>query len=1002
MASAASNCSAPSAPTFISASASVTGSAQVTLTWSAPSNSGTITRYGVGLFDPTNLNNAPKKYFLPNDSQATGLIDSVISTTKVMSMQIQAPNVALGQRYIAKIHAYNGCQVVSPEGFLGYSTWSPPSVTLSPLQPASAPTNVGATPGNGSASVSWLKPANSGYSEITDYQVTATPSSATCNSKGQLSCSFTTLTNGVAYTFIVRAVTAAGFGVASLKSNVVTPAGNPGAPTQVRAIAHSKSLTISWLAPASNGGSPITQYQVQLVGTLLGCSTTTTLTCTVAGLTNSTSYSITVTASNGIGISGPSVIVNATPADVPSAPNSVIAVSATMSAVVSWGVPASDGGSAITSYRVTASPGSASCTTTSALNCTVTGLVAGTSYYFTVTPINGQGTGASAMSAAIEIGLPSSPSVIMVTPGEKSLHVAWQPSQGNGLVVSSYIVTATPGSFQCVWTTASGNLTTPSCTINNLANGTSYQVAVVAQNSLGNSQAGTAASAIMPVGSSSESLNVTATSDNSSSTVSWSSPLYVGTLGQSNYFTVTANPGGASCTSTFTSSSSLTNRWSCTVTGLANGTSYTFSVVETNSSGAGLVSAPSAVVMIGLPQAPTAVSAVPANSQATVSWTGPSTGGPVSSYLVTSSPGGYTCTVTSGTNCVVTGLANNVTFSFTVVSKNSWGTSSDSARSNSVTPGAPPLAPVVLTPVPGNQSLSISWVAAATNGGSPIQTYTVTLSPGSGTCTVSTTNCVISQLTNFTTYTITVIAKNVQGIVSPGSTPVTGYPKTPPSINVRVFSVNYRNVVVTVASTIPSGDQLQSINCSWGDGWTFTATAGTNNYSRNYGGDGSWTISCLLSDNYGQTASSSVGVQEAAQHAVTLYNNWNLAASKGGPSDSLTAKMYFTVGQGITALTQIKTGSDAWKSYHPRGEVQIVSIYVNGNLAYQGQQNQNYDGVTCVYTYNFLIGAHTGDVVEIEVDARGVSNKISDIWISNSSQIGASGDLLAGELYGLS
>ena len=54
---------------------------------------------------------------------------------------------------------------------------------------------------------------------------------------------------------------------------------------------------------------------------------------------------------------------------------------------VAWSAPKSDGGSAVTSYIATASPGGATCTTTGATLCTITGLDDGTAYRVAVAAI---------------------------------------------------------------------------------------------------------------------------------------------------------------------------------------------------------------------------------------------------------------------------------------------------------------------------------------------------------------------------------------------------------------------------------------------------------------------------------------------------------------------------------------------------------------------------------------------------------------------------------------
>ena len=121
--------------------------------------------------------------------------------------------------------------------------------------------------------------------------------------------------------------------------------------------------------------------------------TTATLSCTVSDLTNGTTYTFTVVASNAIGASDASDPSDElVPATVPGAPVGVAGIAGDGEVTVSWVAPLDDGGLVITEYTVTAIPGDRHCTTAST-TCVVTGLTNDTPYRFIVVATNSLGDG---------------------------------------------------------------------------------------------------------------------------------------------------------------------------------------------------------------------------------------------------------------------------------------------------------------------------------------------------------------------------------------------------------------------------------------------------------------------------------------------------------------------------------------------------------------------------------------------------------------------------------
>lgn len=89
------------------------------------------------------------------------------------------------------------------------------------------------------------------------------------------------------------------------------------------------------------------------------------------------------------------------------------------------------------------------------------------------------------------------------------------------------------------------------------------------------------------------------------------------------------------------------------------------------------------------PSAPKAVQAIGGDGLATVTWSKPATGGKIAQYLITSHPSDKTCH-TPQTVCVITGLTNGTTYSFTLTATNETGTGPASRSSNKVTPKSLP------------------------------------------------------------------------------------------------------------------------------------------------------------------------------------------------------------------------------------------------------------------------------------------------------------------------
>ncbi len=424
------------------------------------------------------------------------------------------------------------------------------SVEIRPADTPNPPMGLKATRGNGEVTLSWATVTDDRGDIVDydyDYRQKRQPGSygrwtdfagRELQSTTVTSNTVTGLTDGGTYAFQVRAVATTGTGDARVRtpgaesgpSDEVTVSlsgttGGLGAPRNLAAAPGNGQATLSWTAPASDGGAAISGYQYQLKAGTGAYGQWTTIpggpsarSYIVPGLTNGTQYFFRVRAVNRDGTGPPSTEESATPS--PTVDTTLRALSLTTVTLAPVAVTLTPAftpatrtytaavGSTVTQVAVTATPNKAGATRTitpADANTTAAGhqvaLVVGANP-ITVRVADGTNAGVYTITVTRAGSVPGAPTGLTATVGEGGeVTLSWTAPAGSGAVSGyEYQQKAGTGAYGA-WTPIAGSgPSTTSYIVTGLTDGTAYAFRVRAVNSTGAGAASNEATATATTG----------------------------------------------------------------------------------------------------------------------------------------------------------------------------------------------------------------------------------------------------------------------------------------------------------------------------------------------------------------------------------------------------------------------------------------------------------------------------------------------------------------------
>jgi titin len=583
-------------------------------------------------------------------------------------------------------------------------------------------------------------------------------------------------------------------------------ADRPDAPGKPVVTPGNTQVTLSWPLPVSDGASPITDYIVEFSSnggttwSTFADGTSTAASTVVTGLVNGTAYLFRVAARNVIETSDWSPLSDVVrPGILPGIPTGLAVLSVGASSVqLGWAAPAVVGTPAlndyVVEYKVNGQPDSAYQVFTDGVGtttgATVTGLVTGTAYVFRVKARSSIGDGGYAAlgSGPVVPGeLPGAPTGLggVANAAARSVVLSWTaPGIGGSPALTDYVVeykvNGQPDSAYQVFN--DGVLPTTGATVTGLVSNTTYVFRVRAANALGNGPASATATVLVQAAVPTDPQGlVVASVAGGQATLAWAAPIDNGGSPVSDYvvqFKVT----GQADSSYRTFVDGVSTATGATVTGLLNGTSYTFRVFAQNVVGLGAAAVSAPATPWPQAAAPTRLTGTAGNGVVSLFWTAPAlvAGQQVLDYLVqfraytAGVPGDWT-TIADGVSTAARAslvIANGITYDFRVAAVTTGNVVGlFSTASLPLTPFSPTALPSAPTGVTATRTaagtVQLSWSPVAANAGGPTSGYVVqyALSGSSRWVTLNTTatSATISRLIAGRGYSFRIAARNLAG-----------------------------------------------------------------------------------------------------------------------------------------------------------------------------------------------------------------------------------------------